>query len=142
LDIIPFLGHIIINGGIAVDLAKVSEIRKWKISQSVIEIWSFLGLTGYSWRFIEGFSKILKPMTWLLENGKEFNCTQAYQDNFNQLKLKLTSTPLLVMPDRQKGFNIYCDASHLGLGCVLMQGHCCSLFLNAIHQEQSNTIVL
>jgi hypothetical protein len=56
-----------------VDLAKVKEIVGWKIPKTVTEVWSFLGLTGYYQRFIEGFSKIVKPMTSLLEKGKEFN---------------------------------------------------------------------
>jgi hypothetical protein len=63
LDKVPFLGHIISNGGISIDLAKVREIVGWKIPSSVTDIQSFLGLVGYYWHFIEGFSKIAKPMT-------------------------------------------------------------------------------
>jgi hypothetical protein len=70
LDEIPFLRHIISNGGIAVDPAKVKEIVGWKISESVTKIWSFLGLVGYYRCFIKGFSKIAKLMTSLLEKGK------------------------------------------------------------------------
>jgi hypothetical protein len=72
LDEVPFLGHIISNGGISVDPAKVREIVGWKILSSVTEIQSFLGLMGYYWCFIEGFSKIAKLMTSLLEKGREF----------------------------------------------------------------------
>ena len=87
------------------------------------EIQSFLGLAGYYRRFIEGFSKIAKPMTSLLEKGREFKWDEKYQDSFKQLKLKLMSPLVLVMPDLRKGFDIYCDACGQGLGCVLMQGH-------------------
>jgi hypothetical protein len=52
-----------------VDLAKVKEIVEWSIPSTVTEVRSFLGLTGYYQRFIEGFSKIAKPMTSLLEKG-------------------------------------------------------------------------
>jgi hypothetical protein len=69
---VPFLGHIISNGGILVDPAKVKEIVVWSIPTIVIEIRSFLGLAEYYQRFIEGFSKIAKPMTSLLEKGREF----------------------------------------------------------------------
>jgi hypothetical protein len=55
-----------------VDSAKVREIVGWKIPSSITEIQSFLGLAGYYRRFIEGFSKIAKPITSLLEKGKEF----------------------------------------------------------------------
>jgi hypothetical protein len=67
---VPFLGHIISNGGISVDPAIVKEIMEWSVPTTVTEIWSFLGLAGYYRRFIEGFSKIAKPMTSLLEKGK------------------------------------------------------------------------
>jgi hypothetical protein len=73
---VPFLGHIISNGGISMDPAKVREIVAWKIPSSVIEIWSFLGLAGYYRRFIEGFSKIAKAMISLLDKGKESNCSR------------------------------------------------------------------
>jgi hypothetical protein len=75
LDEVPFLEHIISKGGTSVDPAKVKEIVGWKIPKTIIEVWSFLGLTGYYQWFIEGFSKIAKPMTSLLEKGKEFNWT-------------------------------------------------------------------
>jgi predicted aspartyl protease len=75
LDEVPFLGHIISKGGISVNPTKVKEIVGWKIPKTVIEVRSFLGLAGYYRRFIEGFSKIAKPMTSLLEKGKEFNWT-------------------------------------------------------------------
>jgi hypothetical protein len=124
IDEVPFLGHIISNGGISVDPAKVRKIVEWKTPSTVTKNWSFLGLAGYYRRFIEGFSKMAKPMTALLEKGKEFNWSCECQDSFNQLKLRLMSPPVLVMPDLQKGFDIYCDACCQGFGCVLMQeGH-------------------
>jgi hypothetical protein len=67
---VPFLGHIISNGGISVDPAKVKEIVAWSIPNIVTEVRSFLGLAGYYRRFIEGLSKIAKPMTSLLEKGR------------------------------------------------------------------------
>jgi hypothetical protein len=75
LDEIPFLGHIISKGGITVNPPELREIVGRKITASVTEIWSFLGLVGYYRCFIEGVSKIAKPMTSLLEKGKEFKWT-------------------------------------------------------------------
>jgi ribonuclease HI len=124
LDEVHFLGHIISKGGIAIDPAKVTTVMDWKRPSTVSEIRSFLGLAGYYWRFIEGFSKIAKPMTSLLEKGKEFKWTEECQESFDQLRSKLMAAPVLIMPDLQKNFDIYCDASRQGLGCVLMQeGH-------------------
>jgi hypothetical protein len=115
IDEVPFLGHIISNGGISVDPAKVMEIMAWSIPSTVTEVRSFLGLAGYYRRFIEGFSKIAKPMTSLLEKGREFKWDWECQDSFNQLKLRLMSPPVLVMLDLQKGFDIYCDPRGQGL---------------------------
>jgi hypothetical protein len=106
---VPFLGHITSKGGISVDSAKVTEIMGWKIPKSVTEVQSFLGLASYYRHFIEGFSKIAKPMTSLLEKGKEFKWTHECQESFNELRFKLMSPPVLIMPDLQKGFDIYCD---------------------------------
>jgi hypothetical protein len=108
---VSFLGHIITDGGISVDPAKVSDVFKWEPPQTVKEIRSFLGLAGYYHRFIEGFSKVAKPLKSLLEKDKEFKWIDACQASFEELKKRLTSAPILVMPDLQKSFDIYCDAS-------------------------------
>jgi hypothetical protein len=89
---VPFLGHIISNGGISVDPAKVKEIMEWSVPTTVTVIRSFLGLTGYYRRFIEGFSKIAKLMTLLLEKGREFKWDEKCRESFDQLKKRLMST--------------------------------------------------
>jgi hypothetical protein len=118
---VSFLGHIITDGGIAVDPRKVRDVLNWSPPKNVQEIRSFLGLAGYYQRFIEGFSKIVKPLTTLLEKGKEFKWDDKCQDSFEELKKRLTTAPVLIMPDIHKGFDVYCDAYRQGLGCVLMQ---------------------
>jgi hypothetical protein len=121
---VSFLGHIISNGEISMDPAKVKKIMAWSIPTTITEIRSFIGLAGYYRRLIEGFSKIAKPVTSLLEKGGEFKWDEKCQDSFDQLKKKLMWPLVLVMPDLQKGFDIYCDACDQGLGCLLMQeGH-------------------
>jgi hypothetical protein len=91
---------------------------------SVGDIWSFLGLARYYRRFIKGFSKISKPMTKLLEKDKKFDWTSACKASFQELKKRLTTTLILVMPNMEKPFSIYCDMFGQGLVCVLMQdGH-------------------
>jgi hypothetical protein len=91
IDKVSFLGHIISNGGILVDPAKVKEIVAWSIPTIVTKIRNFLGVAGYYRKFIEGFSKIAKPMTSLLEKGREFKWDEKCQDNFDQLKERLMS---------------------------------------------------
>ena len=78
-------------------------------------------MTGYYRHFIEGFSKIVRPMTTLLANKVEFKWTQKCQAVFEALKEKLTTTLVLVLPDVHKPFSVYCDASYTDLGCVLIE---------------------
>jgi hypothetical protein len=121
---VAFLRHVISKGGISVDPSKVQDVLSWKAPTSVSDIQSFLGLAGYYRRFIGGFLKISKPMTELLEKDKQFEWMPACQASFQELKKQLTTAPVLVMPDMEKPFSIYCDASGQGLGCVLMQDGC------------------
>jgi hypothetical protein len=121
---VSFLGHDISTGGISVDPSKVQDVLSWSAPTSVGDIQSFLGLDGYYRRFIEGFSKICMPMTELLKKDKKFEWTSAYEASFYELKKRLTTALILVMPDMKKPFSIYCDVSGQGIGCVLMQdGH-------------------
>jgi hypothetical protein len=59
---VAFLGHVILKGGISVDPRKVQDVLSWNAPTSVDDIWSFLGLTRYYQRFIEGFLKISKRL--------------------------------------------------------------------------------
>jgi hypothetical protein len=121
IDEVPFLGHVISRGGIAVDPGKVKDVLDWVVPQTVKEVCPFLGLAGYYRRFIENFSKIAKPLTSLLEKGVDFSWTDERQKAFEELKKRLTTAPVLTLLDQSKRFTVYCDASRDGLGCVLMQ---------------------
>jgi hypothetical protein len=117
LEEIQFLGHVLSANGIAVDPSEVKDILEWKPPTIVHQVRSFLGLAGYYHRFIPDFSKIVKPITSLLNNDTKFNWSLA----FEQLKVLLTTAPVLAQPDIEKPFDVYYDASGSGLGCVLMQ---------------------
>jgi hypothetical protein len=108
---VSFLGQIISKGGISVDPSKVNHVLSWKTPQNVSDNRSFLGLAGYYRRFIEGFSKIFKPMMELLAKGKTFQWTPRRGASFQELKKRLTTAPVLTMPDVERSFSIYCDAS-------------------------------
>ena len=103
------------------DQAKVSAVTEWESPQNVKDIQSFLGLAGYYRRFIGNFSKIAKPMTELLKKEKKFMWTEDCETSFQELKQRLVTAPVLCLPDLQKDFQVYCDASRRGLGSVLMQ---------------------
>jgi hypothetical protein len=121
LEEIQFLGHILSAKGIVVDPSKVKDILEWKPPTTVHKVQSFLGLAGYYRRFIPDFSKLVKPITSLLKNDTKFNWSSRSNEAFEQLKVLLTTAPVLAQPDIEKLFDVYCDTSGSGLGCVLMQ---------------------
>jgi len=118
---VGFLRHVLSAEGIAMDPSKVKDVLDWAAPTTVSEIQSFHGLAGYYRRFIEGFSKIAKPMTELLKKDKKFEWIEDCERSFSELKTRLTSAPVLTLPDIYRSFDVYCDASRKGLGCVLMQ---------------------
>nr|GEW63118.1 putative reverse transcriptase domain-containing protein [Tanacetum cinerariifolium] len=99
---------------------KIESINGWAFPNTPTEIRQFLGLVGYYQRFIKGFPKIDKSMTRLIQ--KEINLTGTRKKNaFQLIKQKLCSAPILALPKGSEDFVVYCDASHKGLGAVLMQ---------------------
>jgi len=77
---------VISTQGIAVDPTKVEAVIKWESPRSTIEIKSFVGLTGYYRRFIEGFSKIVAPLTQLTRKDQPFAWTDKCEESFQELK--------------------------------------------------------
>ncbi|GJZ21342.1 putative reverse transcriptase domain-containing protein [Tanacetum coccineum] len=118
---IQFLGHMIDCQGIHVDPAKIESIKDWASPKTPTEIRQFLGLIGYYRRFIEGFSKIAKPMTKLTQKKVSFEWGDKQEAAFQTLKTKLCSAHILALPQGAENFIVYCDASHKGLSAVLMQ---------------------
>ncbi|GJU02776.1 putative reverse transcriptase domain-containing protein [Tanacetum coccineum] len=118
---VQFLGHVIDSEGIYVDPVKIESIKDWASPKSPTEICQFLGLAGYYRRFIEGFSKITKPMTKLTQKKVKFVWGDKQEETFQLLKKKLCSAPILALPEGSEDFIAYCDASKKGLGAVLMQ---------------------
>jgi len=121
LDEVQYLGHVISTQGIAVDLAKIETPVKWERLQTVTKVRSFLGLASYYRRFVEGFSKRVSPLTQLTTKDQPFAWTDECETCFEDMKRRLTTAPVLVIPHLTKMFQVYCDASYIGLGCVLMR---------------------
>ena len=118
---VRFLGHLVSASGVYVDPKKVEAVMSWERTKSVFEIRSFLGLAGYYRRFIEDFSRLAAPMTRLTRMEVKFDWDDRCEEAFQELKRRLTSAPILIVPDRGQGYIIYRDASRAGLGCILMQ---------------------
>jgi hypothetical protein len=121
---INYLGHIISAQGIATDPAKIRAIVEWPTPTDTKQLRSFLGLAGYSRRFVRHFALIAKTLTSLLKKDTLFVWTDEHEAAFQTLKQALTEAPVLAVPDFSKKFCIETDACKSGVGAVLMQeGH-------------------
>ena len=92
----------------------------WERPKSVFEIHSFLGLVRYYRRFIEDFSRLAAPMTRLTQKEVKFEWDDLCEKVFQELKRRLTTAPILIVPKKGQRYTVYCDASNDGLGCLLM----------------------
>nr|GEX71521.1 putative reverse transcriptase domain-containing protein [Tanacetum cinerariifolium] len=101
--------------------SKIKAVKNWEAPRTPSEVRSFLVFAGYYRRFIKNFSKIAKPLTILTQKSKTFDWGKEHDNAFQTLKGKLCNAPVLALLDGPKYFMVYCDASGLGLGCVLMQ---------------------
>ena len=117
---VRFLGHVVLASGVSVDPEKVEVVMSWERLKSVFEIRSFLGLAGYYRRFIKDFSRLAAPMIRLTRKKVQFDWDDRSEEAFQELTMRLTTAPILIVPDRGQGYTVYCDASRAGLGCVLM----------------------
>ncbi|XP_058076442.1 uncharacterized mitochondrial protein AtMg00860-like [Magnolia sinica] len=120
---VKFLGHVVKAYGIAVDLAKVEAIFKWEQPTTVTEVRSFLGMARYYRRFIKEFSRIVRPLTQLMKKNNQFKWDENIETAFQELKMRLTSAPVLTLLQEGETFVVYNDTSKMGLGCVLMQNN-------------------
>ncbi|GKA78814.1 putative reverse transcriptase domain-containing protein, partial [Tanacetum coccineum] len=109
------------NIGVVEERAKIKFVKDWASPKTPTEIRQFLGLAGYSRRFIEWFSKIAKPMTKLTQKKFKFEWGDKQEIVFQLIKQKLCNAPILALPEGSEDFIVYCDASIKGLGDVLMQ---------------------
>ncbi|GKC66193.1 putative reverse transcriptase domain-containing protein [Tanacetum coccineum] len=137
-----FLRHRINGDGIHVDPSKIKAVKNWKAPRTLSEVHSFLGLAGYYHRFIENFSKIAKPLTVLTQKSKTFDWGEEQENAFQTLKGKLCDAVVLALLDGLEDFVVFCDASGLGLGGVLMQkgkviAYACRLL--KIHEKNYTT---
>ncbi|KAH0728063.1 hypothetical protein KY284_003928 [Solanum tuberosum] len=111
LESVAFLGHIVSSDGIGVDTQKIEAVQSWPRPTTPTDIMSFLGLAGYYRRFVEGFSSISSPLTKLTQKTVKFQWSEACEKSFQILKKRLTTAPVLTLPEGTQGFVVYCDAS-------------------------------
>ena len=116
-----YLGLVVEEGKISTDPIKVKGFADWPILTCVKDVRSFLGFGNFYRKFIPGFSTLAAPLNALLKKDTIFQWTEETQQSFDTLKRKLTSSPVLMMPDQSRPFQIKCDASKYTSGAVLTQ---------------------
>ena len=107
LTMVSFLGHVVSASGMSVDPEKVEAVMSWERPKSVFEIPNFLGLAGYYRRFIEDFSRLAVPMTRLTRKEVKFDWSDLYEKAFQTLKRRLTSAPILIVPERGQRYTVF-----------------------------------
>ena len=118
---LSFLGHVVGENGISMEMDKVKAIKEWPAPTSVTGVRSFLGLAGYYRRFVKGFSQIAMPLTDLLRSDIKFQWTESQQSSFHQLQSAISSAPVLTIPDTSLPYVVTTDASGFAVGATLSQ---------------------
>ncbi|WMV18707.1 hypothetical protein MTR67_012092 [Solanum verrucosum] len=103
-----------------VDPQNIEAVKNWVRPSSVTEVRSFVGLASYYRRFVKNFASIATHLTNLTKKEILFEWTEKCEERFQKLKTILTTAPILAVLVEGKDFIVYCDASHSGLGAVLM----------------------
>ncbi|XP_057746834.1 uncharacterized mitochondrial protein AtMg00860-like [Arachis stenosperma] len=111
---VAFVGRVITRDTITIDPSKIKAVVQWKQPMTVTEVRSFLGLAGYYWRFVKGFSQIALPLTHLTRKEVPFEWAEKCEKSFETLKEKLMTAPVLVLPDPREPFEMYYDAYFKG----------------------------
>jgi hypothetical protein len=123
---LKYLGFIVGNGQLRPDPSKIQSVVDWPVPTTKDEVRSFLGLTNYFRRFVQGYSGLVRPLTDLLKDASPriLEWTDECNSAFEHLRWCLTHAPVLQLPRFDKPFEVVADASQFALGAVLLQdGH-------------------
>uniref|UniRef100_A0A8C1RHP2 Gypsy retrotransposon integrase-like protein 1 n=1 Tax=Cyprinus carpio TaxID=7962 RepID=A0A8C1RHP2_CYPCA len=118
---VVYLGKVVGQGQVRPVHAKVVAIDNFPVPATKPELRRFLGMVGYYRGFCANFSTVVAPLTDLLKGRIKFDWTAICQAAFENVKLLLTSAPVLMAPRMDQSFQMQVDASHVGAGAVLLQ---------------------
>ena len=118
---IEYLGVIISHNHVEMDPVKVSGVAEWPVPKNKKEVSAFLGFTNFYRRFIEGFSHLARPLFDLTRKDAPFQWTTEAQGAFDSLKQRITSSPILALPDDLRPYRVEADSSDYATGAVLSQ---------------------
>jgi hypothetical protein len=123
MDRVHYLGYIIDQHGIHVDLAKIQIICDWPAPTTLSELWSFLGLSNFYRKFVLGLSHIAWDLSQINKDGgkAKFAWGRSQQQEFDDLKKRLCSGPVILVPYLQHPFEIETDALDYVVGPSLTQ---------------------
>ncbi|GFW56072.1 retrovirus-related Pol polyprotein from transposon 297 [Trichonephila clavipes] len=122
-DKLKYLGLIISKEGIETDNSKVKAIAEMKPPKNNKEVSKCLGMAGWYQKFIPHYADICEPLYRLKKNGAKFNWSTEVLDSFDKIKRTLKEAPILQLPNFTEQFNLFTDASGLGIGAMLNQNH-------------------
>ncbi|GFX62728.1 retrovirus-related Pol polyprotein from transposon 297 [Trichonephila clavipes] len=120
-DKLKYLGLIISKDGIEIDSNKIRAITEMRPPKNNREVSKVLGMTGWYQKFIPRYADICEPLFQLMKKGTNFNWYKEAQDSFDKIKRTLTEAPILQLPNFSEQFNLFTDASGVGIGAVLQQ---------------------
>jgi hypothetical protein len=118
---ITFLGHVVSERGAKPDPGKIDAVVHFPEPRTVIDVRSFLGLTGYYRKYVQGYSRLASPLFDLMRKDVVFVWSQDCQRAFDILKKALVDAPTLVRPDFSRPFYMDVDWSTKGVGVILSQ---------------------
>ena len=118
---VAFLGHVVSREGISTDPDKIKQVLDWPTPKNLTEVRAFLGLTSYYRKFAEKFAAVAAPLHALTGKNVPFRWSKECQDAFDELKRRLTSAPVLAMPQDDGMYILDTDACSEGIGGVLHQ---------------------
>jgi hypothetical protein len=134
-----YLGHIIGENGLEVDMDKVKVVQEWPSPTNVTEVRRFLGLSNYFRKFIQNYSILATPLTALSGAKAPWKWGQEQQEAFTKIKEALVRAPILTLPDVRRPFKVVCDACDYGVGAVLFQdGKVCAYFSKKLGASERN----
>ena len=118
---VTYVGIVITPEGVSMEKDKIEAIQEWKTPKTVKHIQAFLGFANFYRRFVNNFSKIVKPLTALTQKEKKWQWGSEEQEAFQTLKNEITKDPVLVHPNRDKPYFLETDASGVAMGAILSQ---------------------
>ena len=116
---VNFLGYIISANGVEMDQEKIKTVLKWDATETVKDIQSFLGFANFYRRFMEGYSKLTRPLTDLTKKSEKFIWSAECDKAFQELNSRFTFPPILRHFDPHLPCIIECDVSDLAIGAIL-----------------------